>query len=309
LRPIAGLRLAKARRVLSVLHEAIIELYRGKPRPLVAALRAPGASCAALLANLDEKRAYVADPSFSQLVSTAWSCDLAIEVPGDDGHPPGAILVEVQLEIDRRKALTWPMYVHLQRARLDGGPVCLVVITDSDRVARWAEATLREWFTSAMGWHVIGPSNAPHVDDRLVRREPELAVLSALLRANQVDVDEARLALQACSTLSPKPGKLLQAVLRSQLDPAILQTLDTNMLTWDLIIEDVMERGLATNVEARFRGRMIIRTLERRGLTVDDAARATILGCTDDDRVLSWMMRLGTVASVAELLADEEAQP
>jgi len=55
----------------------------------------------------------------------------------EDQAPVLGIVVEVQLAPDKDKRFVWPVYATNLRARLKC-PVCLLVITDDDRVARWA---------------------------------------------------------------------------------------------------------------------------------------------------------------------------
>ncbi len=99
---------------------------------------------------------------------------------------------------DEDKPYAWPAYVANLRAR-HRCPVCLLVITIADAVARWAGRPIELGpGTRCIPW-VVGPSNTPTVAELQDAEENvELAVLSAIEHAQSKDVGlAARIAANA----------------------------------------------------------------------------------------------------------------
>jgi hypothetical protein len=90
------------------------------------------------------------------------------------------VIVEVQLARDKDKPYAWPAYIANLRAR-HRCPVCLLVVTLNDAVARWAAKPIELGpGTRCVPW-VIGPANMPAITELQNARENiELAVLSAI---------------------------------------------------------------------------------------------------------------------------------
>jgi Domain of unknown function (DUF4351) len=116
------------------------------------------------------------------------------------------IIVEVQLSSDERKSFVWPVYVTNLRARLQC-PVCLLVVTADDAVARWAARPIDLGGGNRFVPRVIGPSGVPEVTDEAhARADPELAVLSAM--AHGQDADSAKSAQIASFGLDEDRARL-----------------------------------------------------------------------------------------------------
>ena len=98
------------------------------------------------------------------------------------------IIVEVQLGSDEDKPYTWSAYVANLRAR-HRCPVCLLVITVDDAVARWAGKPIELGPGTCCTPWVVGPSNAPAVTElKEARENVELAVLSAIEHRQNTDI-------------------------------------------------------------------------------------------------------------------------
>jgi hypothetical protein len=80
------------------------------------------------------------------------------------GVPVLGIVVEVQLSPDDRKQFVWPVYVANLRARLEC-PVCLLVVTADEPVARWASKPIELGGTNRFTPLVLGPSGVPIITD------------------------------------------------------------------------------------------------------------------------------------------------
>jgi hypothetical protein len=101
------------------------------------------------------------------------------------------IIVEVQLACDDDKPYSWPAYIANLRAR-HRCPVCLLVITVEDAVARWAGRLIELGPGSRCKPWVVGPSNTPAVTElRDAQENVELAVLSAIEHGQGTDIQLA----------------------------------------------------------------------------------------------------------------------
>ena len=98
------------------------------------------------------------------------------------------VIVEVQLGYDEDKPYSWPAYIANLRAR-HRCPVCLLVITVNDAVARWASRSIELGPGSRCRPWVVGPSNTPAITELEDARENvELAVLSAIEHGQSTDI-------------------------------------------------------------------------------------------------------------------------
>lgn len=97
-----------------------------------------------------------------------------------EAKPVLGIIVEVQLSVDPRKRFSWPVYRSGLRARLEC-PTCILVVTPSERVAKWATARVELGMGDTFHAQVLGPTAVPVIrDPERARVDPELAVLSAM---------------------------------------------------------------------------------------------------------------------------------
>jgi hypothetical protein len=104
----------------------------------------------------------------------------------------------MQLGNDEDKRYVWPAYVANLRARIRC-PVCLLVITAEEKVARWARKTVDMGGGNCFTPCVLSLSGVPAItDEEQALRDPELAVLSAMAHARDPDTDKSvRIALMA----------------------------------------------------------------------------------------------------------------
>jgi hypothetical protein len=141
------------------------------------------------------------------------------------------IVVEVQLSEDKRKRFTWPAYVATLRARLEC-PVCLLVVTPDDSVARWAAKCVEMGGLHQFTPYVLGPSGVPHItEEPQARANPELAVLSAIAHGSDSDVERsARIAMNAqkvASGLDADRAKLYFDLILNSLSEAARRALSS----------------------------------------------------------------------------------
>ena len=175
----------------SQLHEALLLLFRNRP------VLAPELLRDVLGVELPPyTEARIDSAELNDIQPAEYRADLVVLLL--HGVPVLGIVIEAQLAPVARKRFVWPAYVANLRARLEL-PVCLLVVTADDAIARWAAKPIElgggNWFRPL----ALGPSGVPEVtDDAQARSDPELAVLSAMAHGRDEDVGKAvRIALAA----------------------------------------------------------------------------------------------------------------
>jgi hypothetical protein len=177
--------------MVSQTHEALLLLFRNRPalapELLRDALHVP-------LPPFNEAR--IESAELTDIQPAEYRADLVVLLY--DGVAVIGIVVEVQLRPDEDKRFSWPAYVANLRARIRC-PVCLLVVTAEDAVARWAARPIELGGESLLVPLVLGPSGVPEVtDEEEARRDPELSVLSAMAHGRDADPEKAlRIALSA----------------------------------------------------------------------------------------------------------------
>jgi hypothetical protein len=175
----------------SHLHEALLLLFRNRPalapELLREALHVP-------LPDYTEVRIDSAD--LTDIQPAEYRADLVILLL--HGSPVLGIILEMQLSNDGDKRYVWPVYVTNLRARIRC-PVCLLVITAEENVARWAGKAIELGGGNRFVPWVLSLSGVPEItDEERAREDPELAVLSAMAHARDPDTTKsARIALLA----------------------------------------------------------------------------------------------------------------
>jgi hypothetical protein len=168
-------------RMPSYAHQLLLLLFRnhsGSAADLLREINVP-------LPGYDEVRIESSD--LSDLRPAEYQADLVLFLVRGK-HKVLGVIVEVQLGRDEDKPYSWPAYVANLRAR-HRCPVCLLVITVDEAVARWASRSIELGPGSRCTPAVVGPSNTPAV---IARRETEenveLSVLSAVEHGQSTDI-------------------------------------------------------------------------------------------------------------------------
>jgi hypothetical protein len=170
--------------VPSQLHEALLALFRNQPALAPELLRD---ALRLELPAYTETRIESAD--LTDIQPAEYRADLVLALRDD--RPALGIVVEVQLATDDRKRYAWPVYVAGLRARLQC-PVCLLVVTPHEAVARWARRDIDLGGGSRLKPHVLSPSCVPEIIDEVrAKSDPELAVLSAMAHGRDRDALKA----------------------------------------------------------------------------------------------------------------------
>jgi hypothetical protein len=282
-------------------HEALLLLFRNRP---------------ALAAELLRDALHVPVPRFTeariesaeltQVQPAEYRADLVVLLY--EGRPVLGIVVEVQLRTDERKRYSWPVYVTGLRARIRC-PVCLLVVTVDDAVARWAARPIVLGGESRLVPLVVGPSGVPEViDAEEARRDPELAVLSAMAHGRDMDREKAvRIALAAMAAsvgLDAERSTLYFDLTMASLSQAAreaLQEMDPTKYEYQSeFARRYFFRGKAEG-EAEGKAEIVLRQLALRFGPLSDGEVSRVRAATvaDLDR---FAERLLTASSVADVL-------
>jgi hypothetical protein len=208
--------------VLSFDHEMLVELFRKNGELATELLRA----CAGI--KLDHARVELGSIDLSRVAPAGYYADAVAIVHGDDNKPVAGVIVEVQLQTDRNKRLTWPVYVTALRAELDCSAM-LLVFTPDPAVAAWARQPIEVGHPGfRLAPIVIGLDQVPQVRDAdAASRLPELAVLSAMAHP---EIEIAENAIGALAQLPEDQARLYLDVIMAALPAAARQILEDRML-------------------------------------------------------------------------------
>jgi hypothetical protein len=253
----------------------------------------------------------------TQVTPTEYDADLVVLLV--DGKPVLGIVLEVQLERKKRKRFTWPVYVAGLRARLEC-ETCVLVVTPFPEVARWAAEPIALGPRASLQPLVVGPSVVPAVEDiELARREPELAVLSAMAHGEDVDPERAAkigfAALAACLDLDTERATFYADVVRAALGEAARAALETLMQSperREFQSEFARKYVAVGRAEGEAKGRAegearaLLAVLEARGLGITAEQRDRITTCTDLAVLEGWIRSAATAATVEDLFRESK---
>jgi hypothetical protein len=180
----------------SYLHELVLTLFRNRTGAAADLLRKLDVQ----LPEYDEVRADSSD--LNNLQPAEYRADLVLFLVRGS-HKVLGVIVEVQLASDKDKPYAWPAYIANLRAR-HRCPVCLLVVTIEDAVARWAAKSIQLGPGTRCNPWVVGPSNTPAVTELQDAEENvELAVLSAIEHGQSADIPlAARIASAAIAAIA-----------------------------------------------------------------------------------------------------------
>jgi len=287
-----------------MLHEGLLLLFRNRPT------LAPELLQDALGFSLPPySEARVESAELTEVVPTEYRADLVVLLL--DGKPIFAIVVEVQLARDEDKRKTWPLYLTSLRSRV-GCPVALLVVAPDAAVARWCAQPIEVGHPGfVLQPLVMGPDAIPVVtDEQVARRDPELAVLSAMAHGRQeVGPVIAQTVLATVGGLDAERLRLYVDLTLSSLREAARNSLEALMKSGNYEYQSEFARkyvaeGLEEGLQkGRQEGELtaLFEVLDARGLEVDAAARQKILACTDLEQLKVWVRKAVTVESVQEL--------
>jgi hypothetical protein len=246
--------------------------------------------------------------AMTELASAEYRADVVAHfmVPGSD-RPVHVCVVEIQRRRDPDKHFTWPTYaINLrQRARCF---VTLVVVTLSERVARWAARSIPLGAGNFYRPVVIGPARIPRIVtlDR-ARAMPALAVLSAMAHgAAPGGEDIVRAALEAaCPALDSERSVIYADFLRARFRATEQRISESNMKFLNITPESLSaDDPVARLWMALGQRQLLARQLIRRFGPLPQAAVFRLWDATEED-IERWTDRIITATSRDEVFDGE----
>jgi hypothetical protein len=285
-------------------HEAILQLFRNQPALATALLR--DALHVPLPAHAEVQ---VVSNDLTEIQPAPYAADLVLLLVR--GKPVFAIVVEVQLRKDPRKKYTWPMYAASIRARYQC-PSCVLVVTPSESVAKWAGAPYNLGPNQAFAPLVLGPAGVPQITSKdLAIRDPELAVLSTMAHGKSAEASSiAEVALIAASGLDDDTALLYSDLILTSVRQATRKTLEQLMANSEYVFRSNFAirnqakgeaRGEARG-EAKAKIEAVFAVLSVRAMTPSLAAHERISGCQDLALLDRWLRAAVTCTSIDEML-------
>ncbi|MGK3985836.1 hypothetical protein WME99_22505 [Sorangium sp. So ce136] len=284
----------------SVTHEALVELFKNRPRLAADMLQdALGHPVPAFT------EARVASSDLTEIVPSDRRADVIIVLlVGEQQQPAMAIVVEVQLGVDPDKPYVWPVYVVQTRAR-HRCPTRLLVVAIDAEIARWCSRPIDTGHPGLILTPlVLGPEGVPVVTDaEQAKAAPEVVVLSAMAHG-QEEAGEAIGAafLAAAAGLDQERRDLYADVVLSSLNAAARRTLEAMMKSGYEYQSDFARSYVAKGrIEAKAQD--VLAFLEARGLEIPADVRERVLASTDLAELDRWIRRAAVVCDARELLA------
>jgi hypothetical protein len=259
------------------LHESLILLFRNRPASAVELLCQIGVQ----LPEYDDVVVESAD--LNDLRPAEYRADLVLFLRHGPRKQLG-VIVEVQLARDRDKPYVWPVYIASLRAR-HRCPVCLIVITVEESVARWAGRSIELGPGTRCNPWVVGPSNTPAVTGLShAEKNVEIAVLSAIEHGRFGDITlaarVASTAIVASAGVDAERSNMYLDLIYTVLSEGIPGLLEATMNSFgyeyksDFALRYIGEGRTQGNTEARMD--IILKQLALRFGPLTDAVQARI---------------------------------
>ncbi len=290
--------------VPSLTHEGLIELFRERPQMAVDLLR----TLVTELPDFDDVQINSSD--LGTPVPAEYRADLVLLLVDD--KPVFAIVIEAQLSIEKKKLLSWPVYVTRIHARF-GCPGCVFVVAPKSKVAAWAAKPIPLGPGSMVTPLVLGPGGIPVVTDpALAAAEPELAVLSAMAHLNDPEsgFEVLKTAVEATRGLDDSVSVLYWKMMAAAANEAtkralkLLKFADGSDFPSELTAKERAALEAKGEAKGRTEGKAesVLDVLAARGLEVSSAQRQTVLDCNDSDRLGRWLKVALSATTAAEVL-------
>jgi hypothetical protein len=270
-------------------HEVLVGLFRNR------AMLARELLSAFPELNLeDAASAESASVDLSHAVSTEYRADNVTLLRDHRGAPVLAVVVEVQLQIDARKARSWPVYLTTARAHLDC-PVVLLVLAPNARVAKWARKAIPIGHPGfSLQPLVISETDVPRIlDPERAQRSPHLAVLSAMSHRS---LEVAEVAISSLLGLPEDESRLYFDAILEALPRSLLSTLE------DRLSYEYQSAFARKYVSMGQRSAVLELAREKLGgLSVHDEAAISAIG--ESARLTELLLGLGRATSVEQARA------
>jgi hypothetical protein len=283
----------------SYLHELLLLLFRNR-----------SGSAADLLRELDVEipeydDVHAESSDLSDLRPTEYRADLVLFLVRES-HKVLGVIVEVQLGRDRDKPYVWPAYIANLRAQ-HRCPVCLLVITIEDAVARWARRSIELGpGTYCTPW-VVGPSNTPMVTElEEAKGNVELAVLSAIEHGRSTDIPlTARIAsaaIVASANIDLERSRLYLDLILISLLKSAPEAIEATMNSLGYEYQSDFARRYFFQGKAEGRVELVLRLLTLRFGPLTEAIQARVRGA-QNAQIDTVVERTLTAQTLDEALA------
>ncbi|WP_084654248.1 hypothetical protein [Nocardia altamirensis] len=277
----------------SNLHEIIIELVRRRPELIAELLTS------VLGMSLPEHDGARLDSTdLPDIEPTEYRADAVVTLTAAT-KPVLSVVVEVQLQPDKDKIWSWPVYLTTLRARLRC-LVLLVVVCPNQRAA----TSCRHPITVAPGFVltpvVLSPNDVPMVTDPdVAAAHPALAVLSAIAHRHSTERDAILKALADTAPPTETTQKYIDMLLGALPRVAGQYFLRMLMMTDNApYFSDQFRKPYFEGKADSLLGLIAAKHLE-----VSAEVRAKVTSCTDAAQLDRWMQRLLTATTVQEIFA------
>jgi hypothetical protein len=285
---------------VSLVHEALVALFRNRPELAPELLRE---ALHAQVPAYTEARIESAD--LTEIDPAELRADLVVLLVDDT--PVLAIVVEVQLAVKPRKRYTWPAYVAGVRARFQCA-ACVLVVTPFEAVARWAHDPIELGPGATLLPMVVGPAAVPVIREVARAAEaPELAVLSAMAHGAALDVGAAvAFAAAAASWQLPEDrAALYWDLIQASLSDATRAALEDIMSAGHYEYQSEFAKRYFAEGKAEGKAEGVLRVLAARGIAISEVQKRRVTECTDLRRLDQWLERSVTADSAEAIFADE----
>jgi hypothetical protein len=287
--------------VPSAKHEAVVAMVRDRPTFPADLIRSRGF-------ELPEfERAQLVSADLSNMVPTEFRADGVVRY-GTSEAGQLVVVYEVQLKKDEDKRRSWPAYVANAHERA-GCPVMLLVISPSRTVAEWCALPIVVGEPGFVLTPVVyGPDAVPVVTDpEQARRHPQLAVLSAMAHGRGPDAKPVLDALVAALDKADlEHADLYARAVIDSLPKAARSYLEERMAIERRFHLDFLQASYERG-HVKGEADALLQVLQARGIQVPGPVRDRIIGCTDDEQLLSWVRRAVTARTVDDLFDMPEA--
>lgn len=268
----------------SVLHEAILELFRNRTTLAPELLRdLLGVPVPAYV------RVATVESSLTEVVPTEYAADLVILL--EDQGPVLGIVVEVQLARDPDKLYSWPLYAASLRAR-HRCPVAVLVVSPSQSVAEWAAQEIDLGGPNRYRPLVLGPSVVPLVTDEAeALSAPELGVLSALAHGREEEgAAVAFAAMLGIHGVDDNTRSIYYDLIMASLSEAARKGLEAMVQgRKHEYISDFAKENFARGLQEG-QASALLAVIRHRGWTLTTEQAALIQGASQD-QLTAWLLR------------------
>ncbi|MBC7268157.1 MAG: hypothetical protein H5T76_05455 [Streptomyces sp.] len=234
------------------------------------------------------------------------------------------LAIEAQTSPAPDKGVNWAYYVAYLQAKF-GLPVLLLTVCRNKGTAAWAvgpfECRVGTWSTSVLRPFVLGPDSVARItDESEVARHPAMATFAAIVHSESEGISGIlNLLAHAMRSFDKATAKywseLLEIGLENtpaketwrELEKMVVSYFPGRGTVFEEAYLDGEAKGEAKGVvkgEAKGKAEGVLRVLEVRGISVPDAVRERVVGCTDLPLLDELLARAVTVERADELFVE-----